>query len=762
MRDWRSATVATCLLSWGSISVGYAHELVMSRGGQTRCCIVLAQDAIAPENTAAKELQDHLEQVIGGTVPLQSEDTPWDSDVRLFVGPTQALKQAFPDLNLDLLGHDGIVIKHRGKDIFLAGGRPRGTLYAVYTFLEDVVGCRWWTSTESTIPSRPDLSIPDPLTSLDKVYVPKLQYREAFYKDAFSSPFAVRCRCNGHFAQIPPEFGGHLPILGWCHTFFPLLPPEQYFERHSEWYSEVDGKRIDNGQLCLTNDEMRAELTRRALEWIRENPQAGFISISQNDWYGRCLCKNCLEVETREESPAGLLIQFVNQVAEEIEKEFPDIWVETLAYQYTRKPPKYVKPRENVVIRLCSIECSFVQPLGIGPQNLSFKQDIEAWSQIAPNLYIWDYVANFRNFLMPHPNLRVLAPNIRFFVDHKALGIFEQGDAWCEVGDWIHLRAWLIAHLLWDPTLDDRVLIREFLQGYYGPAATALERYIDRTHDLAEKSNVYLKCFMRHTHEWLGQEDLVELSGLFQEAERAVAQDPVLRQRVRKARTALDFAWIANWKRFSLEARLRNEPFLGPKDPNAFCQEFIDTVKSFGLTHHREGRPFSELESDLRTMFVPPSPPPAHLPWQGKVTVDVQDQEFDLFGKGTWVETKDDPLASDQRAVRLTGDHTQWAVQYHPDDYLRGTGTWRVYLLCRYEGKALQGDVCQVGVYNEHENKPVMARTLITGEVGREEYAAIDMGVYELSDDIYLWVAPLNLPDRVESIWVDRFFLIRE
>ena len=88
------------------------------------------------------------------------------------------------------------------------------------------------------------------------------------------------------------------------------------------------------------------------------------ISISQNDWHGYCECEKCRALDEHEGTHAGTLIHFVNAVAEEVEKEHPDILIETLAYQYTRKPPRHVRPRRNVVTRLCSIECSLRRNAG--------------------------------------------------------------------------------------------------------------------------------------------------------------------------------------------------------------------------------------------------------------------------------------------------------------------------------------------------------------------------------------------------------------
>ena len=38
---------------------------------------------------------------------------------------------------------------------------------------------------------------------------------------------------------------------------------------------------------------------------------------------------------------------------------------------------------------------------------------------------MWDYITNWTNFFKPHPNLRVLGPNLRFFAGHKVRGVFE-------------------------------------------------------------------------------------------------------------------------------------------------------------------------------------------------------------------------------------------------------------------------------------------------------------------------------------------------
>src|SRR6185312_2018133 len=116
----------------------------------------------------------------------------------------------------------------------------------------------------------------------------------------------------------------------------------------------------------------------RVQQRLREAPDAEIISITQNDNFGWCECPECKALDDAEGSHAGTMLAFVNYIAEQIEPEFPNVAVDTFAYQYTRKPPKTIKPRHNVIVRLCSIECNFREPLD-HVSNASFAEDIRGW-----------------------------------------------------------------------------------------------------------------------------------------------------------------------------------------------------------------------------------------------------------------------------------------------------------------------------------------------------------------------------------------------
>lgn len=171
--------------------------------------------------------------------------------------------------------------------------------------------------------------------------------------------------------------------------------------------------------------------------------------------------------------------------------------IDTLAYQYTRTPPKFVRPHPNVCVRLCTIECCFAHPLkecdhicsfGNRIRGDSFQRDLEGWAKICDRLYVWDYVVNFHHFLMPFPNLDVLAPNIRYFIENNVKGIFEEGSTsvWGRT-EFIELKSWVLAQLLWNPDLDADALIREFVAAFYEQSAPHIQAYIDLLQDSLRK-----------------------------------------------------------------------------------------------------------------------------------------------------------------------------------------------------------------------------------------------------------------------------------
>ena len=560
---------------WSAVPV-HAAALLLAEEGRAAAAIVVAGEAGPPVRHAARELQHFLGEVTGARFALVHEKQ--GTGAHILVGP-QAAALGDPAFSTDGLGDEGIVMRTVGNDLILAGGDPRGTLYAVYTFLEEHVGCHWWTARASTIPKRPTLAI----AALNVRHVPPFAYRDTDNPDVSDADFAVRNKYNGHHARlfIDNSFnniandtrrgGRKLAFIRsdkWSsHGFWTLIEPQVYFEQYPEWYALIDGKRTHVAPnypistLCLTNEEMRRELIKNAKLALRWNPHANMLSVAQPDDGGppnRCQCSPCAAVEAAG-APSDLMIWFVNQVTEPLVAMFPDLVVTTLAYHYTQPPPRNHRPHERVAVRLSTIKCSFRVPMS-DERNRMLCDDLEGWAAVCGRLHIWDYVDNF-TYPVPHPNLRVLGPNLRYYADHSVTGIFNEV---VPVSGWpgfSELKLWLLARLMWDPQADEQALIEQFARGYYGPAAAHILAYLDVMHDAIEKTDDHLGLSSRPDADFLSLATLEAGWQHLRAAEEAVAHDPALRPRVRLQLIPVLFTYLYQWDDLRAEAERSGRPW---------------------------------------------------------------------------------------------------------------------------------------------------------------------------------------------------------
>ncbi len=515
-----------------------------------------------------------------------------DGRAEILVG-CGAAGEVLPD---GALGPDGIVIRLRGEDLVLSGQGPRGTLYAVYEFLEAAVGCRWWTATAHDTPHRPDLVVDD----LDLVFTPTLGYRESFWFDAFDGDWAVRNKCNGNGHRLDAARGGKISYAGFVHTAYQLIPPDRYFAPHPEWFSLRDGARVAAGaQLCLTNTAMRVELVANLRTLLGAHPEARITSVSQNDNTNSCQCEPCRTLDEQEGSPAGTMLRFVNAVAAAIEDEFPAVTVSTLAYQYTRHPPLLVRPRANVMVRLCSIECTFGEPL-TAPVNRAFRDDLVGWSRLTDRLFIWDYVTNFRHYLLPHPNLRVLGPNLRFFADHHVDGVMEQGAYTSPGTEMAPLRAWVLAKILWDPSQDAAALVDTFLNGYYGAAAPHIAAYLDDLHGASSAAHDWVGFYDRADRaEGFTLEVLTAAVDHFRAAREVVAGQPDLLRRVRIAELPVLYAGLVRWEKLHTEVGVGGLAWPLDEDIDVLHRRFLALASMAGVSGLGESAGLDRLQAKV-------------------------------------------------------------------------------------------------------------------------------------------------------------------
>ena len=546
---------ALCVLATGCALVSGTDNSTLklaARGKQAAYTIVIPEAASPSQKYAAEELRDFTEQTTGVKLPIVTDAEPLPKKAILLGVTTYTDELAGRGkFAAEGLGTDGFRLLACPPHLLVVGGPDRGTLYGVYEVLERFAGCRWYSSWHSVVPARESIEVP---ATIDDVQVPAFAMREPYWFDVKHHPeFAARLRVQVSRSPSEEKYGGCAFRFGGglssCHTFEKLLSPDKYFDEHPESFSMVKGERLKKrSQLCLTNPDVLRIVTSNVLERIRSDPGAKFYGVSQNDWYNYCECPSCKAVDDEEESHAGTMIRFVNAVAEAVEKEFPNAIIETLAYQYTRKPPKKTRLRHNVVPCLCTIECDFSRPIPESPygQNASFMADINGWKTQTDQLYVWDYTTDFSHYPMPFPNVYALQGNIKFFRDNNVKELFEQGAYQGRHADFAELKTWLLSKWMWNPELPMKPLLDDFFEGYYGKAAPYIRDYFEGIHTVqlsrSSSPDKPLRIFDDVSKSAVSQTFLTHVADdCWRKALEAVKDDPATSYNVRMAAFSVDY-----------------------------------------------------------------------------------------------------------------------------------------------------------------------------------------------------------------------------
>ena len=562
------------LLVLGQLEASPAFTL--SASTRKPCPIVIPSDPLPSERYAAEQLQTYLEKITGVKSPIVADSARSESS-EILLGDNAHLAKLGLNIDFKKLGPEGFALRTLRNKLIIAGGRPRGTLYGVYAFLEDKLGVRWFTPEVELVPQTNRVV----LAALNETHLPALEYREVFWTEMMrNGDFAAKHRLNGEHYGLTEKHGGRAVVyFPFVHSLDTLIPRELYKE-HPEYFPLIKGKRVDGYvQRCLSNPEVLKLATATVRQWIKDHPEATIISVSQNDTGNWCQCETCKALDDQEGSPAASLIKFVNAIAEDIEHDYPNLRIDTLAYQYTRKPPKKLRPRPNVIIRLCSIECCFAHPLATceSTENRRFRDDIVAWQPVAPKLYIWDYTPNFGHYQQPFPNFEAIQPNVQFFVEHGVSGLFEQGNyssgGFGELGP---LRAYLLAELLWNPKTDLKRDTTEFLNAYYGKAAPGLRAYLSLLEAQVSDGKTHAHIFDSAKAAYLNDSFLTQASKLLTTAQEC-ADNETIRFRVAIDLLPIQYVQLAT-------GRVQGE------ERSAMLKSFLQVARKAGISNISESQ----------------------------------------------------------------------------------------------------------------------------------------------------------------------------
>ena len=530
----------------------------------------------AYERFAAEKLRVALCEVFSAPIQVSADAAP----------PYIALGEA-SKTDVSDLAENGYRIQVIDGNIHIGGTGARGLQVGAYRFLEIFCGRKVYTAEITVMPAAKQITVPG---DTDIRYEPFFEYTETDWRTQDVAEFSMANGLyGGIYRSLPVEAGGTVRYLAFAHTMGFLCETEKYAQSHPEYLALHDGVRTAS-QPCLSNPDVLAIATRNVLGLLarEHDPSASLqiVSVSQNDNYNFCQCAECRAFEDAHGGAhSAVILHFVNRIADAVQAAgYDNVAIDTFAYQYSRQAPQGIVPRDNVIVRLCTIECCFSHTLDDPscPRNAALMRDLRDWSAICGRLYIWDYTTNYANTCLVFPDFAVIRRNIQIFYENNVKGVYEEGNFYlpqcdAEFGD---LRMYLIAKCLQDPYCALDAETDGFLAAYYGGGWRSIRRAIDLYTAYAGDAGGHLGIYVNGKKSLrFGAREVAVVDGCWAEAKRAAA---TAEQQTRVARSELSWRY---WK----ACVNRGEFSLWNPERFAEKERLFDDLQSFGVTTISEG-----------------------------------------------------------------------------------------------------------------------------------------------------------------------------
>ncbi|MDP6775991.1 MAG: DUF4838 domain-containing protein [Candidatus Latescibacteria bacterium] len=474
----------------------------IAQNGKPLSSIVVPSAATETEAFAAGELQHYLAQMSDAELPIVVEGDSGNG-CRLLIGSTKPGREA-----KDGLGQgdpESFVVRRQGSDLLLVGASDRSTLYAVYDFLEDDMGCRWlgpgpdW----EEVPKRATLELP----GVDRTESPAMQFRY-LRMTRVGEPGSWQDHCLSWSAKQKINIGNGWPpddlpapiskrggFQAWMapHSLIPnTLPEGRYFGEHPEWFSMRDGERYGGyrTQLCTTQPEVVERIAAGVADIFDVRPEMAFMGMGQADGTNFCECEACTALDTGEIWDRGKPViserwlSFVNAVARKLHQTHPGKQVYTLAYHQTFRPPdpQTIRPEPNVMIQVVNSRPNYVCFVHrfedeSCPRHVKFRRGLENWVDMTPaGVMVYEYVPHSTFCSMPYPVPRKFVADIKYLHGLGIVGYEGQSapNQWGTYG----IALYAIAKTTWDPSIDADDLVKDYCDHAFHEASEPMQRFV--------------------------------------------------------------------------------------------------------------------------------------------------------------------------------------------------------------------------------------------------------------------------------------------
>ncbi|MBQ7652061.1 MAG: DUF4838 domain-containing protein [Victivallales bacterium] len=528
-----------------------------------------AEGAIRSEQTAWKELSMYLRRIFG-------ENSK--SKAKIYVGWHPETIDALGAENLAKLGAEEFRIVSEGERLFIVGGRPRGTMYGVFWFLDRKLGVHWLALDCEHLPQLSEITLPKMDFMGKPAFGARVLKNEEYGKDTFEGRrWRAHNLLNSGFGGIftcDETFGEELVFSPptACHGLHKIIPRAKYFESHPEFWALQNGKRNCpaknngvSGDYCLTNQELIEVTANECREYLRKNPTARYISIQEGDMTaGYCDCEPCRKlVEACGGKESARWVHFANHVARILKDEFPKVQFLIFAYARSKEPPKNIKADPNVCVELCAWGNRRGLPYAHekNKNGQGLMAQLDEWKRIADHILLWDYTYSFGDTLLQSPDILLNIDNLRAFSQAGVDGIYTENGVPQHIAFGMPYKSWLLARAMWSPDEcgDGEELERAFCREYYGEASGNLAAdYLKLLRDVNRRQG-----FVDFSSGGsIGKADFESVDTTLKayallNAAYAKATDDVHRERIHAFMLPMQYQVLRDFKRLSDTGRIR-------------------------------------------------------------------------------------------------------------------------------------------------------------------------------------------------------------
>ena len=447
------------------------------------------------ETVAVEDMKTALEKMTGKSYKVFPESQAPASGVKIYIGNTKAAQAA--GIDVKKMEPQQFKMQAGNGKVILVGGTPTGTGFAVSTFLQTKFGVYSLAGDCAVYPKNSDPVVKD----FEKVQKPDVTDRKIYsLLDRCFNPdtqkkwhaFHRINRMSWSTEDRITPLARESKLIPRMHSFYKLVPPKKYFKTHPEYYSMRSNGQRDwrfRGNLCLTNKEVWQVALKELLASIKKdrkkyaaNPPTLYGVAYEDNPNDLCECAPCQQRKKADGTFFPLNAEFVNYLAREVRKVYPDIWLCTASNRNMSDPDVKFELEKNVMFIHCdrTAYSNSMYPL-TDPMNKLGYDRLLKWQKKSPVLGVWDYFWCPNN-IQPMIAVDAIVGDCRLFRDMNLYWIFKESEFHFARSTFLsfhQLQIFLELQLLFDASQDAEKLIRDFIKGYYGAAAPEMQQYFD-------------------------------------------------------------------------------------------------------------------------------------------------------------------------------------------------------------------------------------------------------------------------------------------